>query len=136
MSESQMWEALRPILAPVHPVRVENRVESGTPDVNYLDGWIELKYIKNWPKKPEDPVRIAHFTPQQRTWLTLRNLRGGKAFLLLKVGESEWVLFQGSVAAQMIGGNNRPGLCRDELCRTAVARWMRKPRTQELLKWL
>jgi len=84
---------------------VENPVHPGTPDVNYIEGWIELKQVPEWPANEETPLRIAHFTPQQRVWLMRRCSMGGRAHLLLQVGR-EWLLFTGTVAAKEIGTAN------------------------------
>lgn len=131
--EQAMWEALRPVLLPlkIDPVRVENAaIGSGTPDVNYTEGWIELKYAKRWPARG-GPLRVEHFTPQQRAWLTSRCKAGGKAFLLLKVGESEWLLFNGIVAALYLGHEPR-----ERLYQLVVARWTRLPSQEEMRKCL
>lgn len=97
-----MWPYVRKALRGLDPVRVENSANLGTPDVNYTAGWVELKYISEWPKRPETVVRADHFTPQQRTWLTRRVRSGGRAFMLLRVGV-DWLLFRGDVAATIVG---------------------------------
>jgi len=81
-------------LKPLHGVAVENPAGPGTPDVNYIDGWIELKWLRRWKRNAEtSPVLIDHYTNQQRLWMRRRSLRGGKAYLLLQVGK-EWLLFK------------------------------------------
>lgn len=127
-----MWEALRPLLGGTHAVRIESRTTgSGTPDVNYNHGWVELKYLKQWPVRPATKVRIDHYTKEQRSWAIQRTQAGGKVFLLLKVGPSEWLLFQGAVAAQFLGH-----VCRQDLYTRVLARWLRQPRKAELAAWL
>lgn len=130
MSEAAMWEALRPVIKQLDPVRVENPAGPGTPDVNYVEGWVELKWCEQWPPRG-GPLRIDHFTQQQRVWLTQRRLAGGRAFLLLKVGEHEWLLFDGAVAAKVLGHVEQ-----DKLYRACLARWTRKPKTEEICRWL
>lgn len=132
MSEASMWDAIRPALKQggLDPVRVENPVWPGTPDVNYTGGWVELKWCEQWPPRG-GPLRVDHFTVQQRTWLTQRRHAGGRAFLLLKVGENEWLLFDGAVAAKVLGHVEQ-----DKLYRACLARWTRKPKTEEICKWL
>ena len=102
----------------------------GNPDVNYTLGWIELKYAKEWPKRG-GPLRIPHFTQEQRGWLIRRCAAGGRAYLLLKVGDDEWLLFKGSIAAQVVGH-----YVRDELYQACMARWTRKPKKEEIQTWL
>lgn len=126
MSEAAMWDSLRPVIRSLDPVRVENPIVPGTPDVNYNRGWIELKFAERWPPRG-GPLRVDHFTRQQRTWLTRRRKAGGLAFLLLKVGETEWLLFDGAVAAAMLGH-----VPRERLYEVCSARWTRLPKTKEI----
>jgi hypothetical protein len=121
-----MWEELRTLLRELDPVRIENLVGSGVPDVNYNQGWIELKYMDRWPPRG-GPLRIDHFTPEQRGWLTRRRKKKGKAFVLLKVGLSEWLLFDGLIAALYLGHEPR-----ERLYEIVVARWTRKPSKEEI----
>ena len=103
-SEAAMWQVLRPHLDALglDPVRVENSACPGTPDVNYTGGWIELKHENEWPKRVDTPLRVPHFTPQQRVWLIRRYLKGGRAFMLLRV-KHDWLLFDGVTAAKIVG---------------------------------
>lgn len=103
-----MWAKLRPVLlaAKLDPVRVENPIHPGTPDVNLANGkWIELKCIPGWPVRDLTKVRIAHYTPQQRVFLYRRwKAAPGSTFLLLEVrAERQWLLFDGDVAAKVVG---------------------------------
>lgn len=125
-----MWDALRPLLKGLDPVRVENPMQPGTPDVNTRLGWIELKFAVEWPPRG-GPLRLDHFTKQQRVWLTRRRRAGGNAKLLLKVGESEWLLFDGTVAAVFLGHEPR-----ERLYEIVLARWTRKPTLEELQECL
>lgn len=99
---------MRPFLlaAKLDPVRVENPIHPGTPDVNLCDGmWIELKSIEAWPARETSNVAIRHFTPQQRVWLYRRwKYAPGSTRLLLEVRSvREWLLFDGDVAAKIVG---------------------------------
>ncbi len=98
-SESLMWRKVRPVLFTANPIH------PGTPDVNLCDGrWIELKTIAGWPARADSPVRIPHYTPQQRVWLYRRwKYSPGSTLLLLEVrAERQWLLFDGDVAAKMV----------------------------------
>jgi len=130
MSEGGMWKSIRPVLKPLDPVRIESPIVPGIPDVNYNLGWIELKYMPRWPVKG-GPLRIDHYTKEQRDWAIQRKRAGGKVFLLLKVGRNEWLLFDGVVAALSIGKLNR-----EQLYNAVIARWTRTPRTAEILPCL
>jgi len=94
-------------------VSVENPACPGTPDVNFIDGWVELKYSKNWPVKEETQVRIEHFTQQQRVWLMRRWHNQGACWLCLQVSKTkDWLVFTGEVACKKVG---RPGVTRHDL---------------------
>jgi len=129
--EQSMWRSLRPRMLPLDPHRIENSTEKGTPDVNYAHGWIELKYCKTWPKRAATPLRIVHFTKEQRAWLERREIAGGLSWVLLKVGESEWLLFRGGVAAFELGNVNK-----ERLYHLCTARWTRLPNKEELISCL
>jgi hypothetical protein len=90
---------------------VENPAYPGTPDVQHLYGWIELKWLEKWPAREDTTVRLPHFSPQQRCWLARRfkaceKLKTdiGLAYLLLYVEETkEHLLFDGLTAALKVG---------------------------------
>jgi len=114
--EAAMWKRLRPCLqaARLDPVRVENPIHPGTPDVNLVTGaWLELKSIESFPQRASTIVRIPHFTPQQRVWLLRRWLSGGATYLVLQVVEPDfWYVFDGYVAAKTVGRAPREVLTR------------------------
>ena len=92
--------------AKLDPVRIENPIHPGTPDVNLASGeWLELKSIAAWPDREGNLVIIKHFTPQQRTWLYRRwKYAPNTTYLLLEVRSvRQWLLFDGDVAAQIVG---------------------------------
>lgn len=88
------------------PVSVENPACPGTPDVNYVNGWVELKELSSWPAHAETNVAIDHFTPQQRVWLVRRAMAHGRIFLILKV-KHEWLCYWGNTAANIVGRANQ-----------------------------
>lgn len=110
MSEATMRANVLDTLRELDALAVENPIRPGTPDVNYVEGWIELKWLRRWPKVKEGvAVKIDHYTPQQRRWLARRHRKGGAAFLLLQVGR-DWLLFRGDVAAEHVGRCSRARL--------------------------
>ena len=106
-AESLQWRKVRPFLlaAKLDPVRVENPIHPGTPDINLIGGWVELKTIADWPARDHLMLRIPHFTPQQRVFLFRRwKYAPGTTHLLLEVRASkQWLLFDGDVAARIVG---------------------------------
>lgn len=140
MSEKTMWGHLRKRVFlssdhDWHAERVENRCCLGMPDVNWAcsippepqlgipnvraEGWIELKELKAWPKRPETVVHIEHYTQDQRIWARTRAMAGGNVTLLLKV-KREWLLFDGTRASHVVG------LCdKQTLFRNASAFWFK-----------
>ncbi len=110
MSESTQRAKVIRLLKPLHAIPVENRVGVfGCPDVNYIEGWIELKWRRAWPKGETTPVTLDHLTRAQRRWLNKRFMAGGNAWLLLQV-QREWLLFTGRDAKDYVGFLTRKGL--------------------------
>ena len=128
--ETSMRGRVTHALRSLDAIAVENGVLPGTPDVEFIGGWVELKSAERWPAKAETPLRMEHFSPEQRAWLRRRCRRGGKAWLLLRVGShaGEWLLFRGDVAADILGTATRAALL------TAAHRhWPATPTDEELL---
>ena len=126
MSEASMWGRVRKALKGLDPVRIESRLEKGVPDVNYIEGWLELKWHRTQPKKQEVLFILKHWTMEQATWHTRRSFSGGKTFVLLKISQ-EWLLFTCSDAAQYL---NKTSL--NELRTKVVGRWVKVLKDQEL----
>lgn len=133
MSEILMSKVVMNILREVglHPVRVENPANPGTPDINYVEGWVELKYAENWPKDKTKPLKIRHFRPEQKVWIRKRRMAHGQVFLLLKVGKMEWLLFEGETAVALLGQVNR-----EQLIDASLKYWYGAPASLELGYWL
>lgn len=111
MAETDLRRAVCKALRSLDAISVENRVYPGTPDVNYAEGWIELKWLRDWPKRPETPVRLEHpLTQEQKIWLTKRWRAGGNAFVLLQV-KRDYLLFTAPIACGFLGLEPRAKLC-------------------------
>jgi hypothetical protein len=96
---------------------VENPVDPGFPDVEYIGGLLELKEVDDWPARADTILRIEHYTQEQRIWHERRAHFGGRIHVLLQV-EREYLLFTGAVAAQHLGR-----VPRATLYDLACARW-------------
>lgn len=103
--ESNLWAVVKEVLNHGHVIRVENDVETGTPDVHgCISGvsfWIELK-VAELPKQSATNISVPHFTQEQRTWLFNHCRAGGNAWLLLQVGGA-YFLLNGVTAAVLVG---------------------------------
>ena len=100
MSESNFWALLRNKLK-LRMYRVENRVMKGMPDVHYIregkSGWIELKYLKAWPKN-----RVSTgLKLNQCLWLKEYNEHEGDCWILLRVGRDYTGLIHGREAKKI-----------------------------------
>jgi hypothetical protein len=131
MKEQHLRKLVVKMLKPLHAVSIENGdTHPGTPDVNYADGWIELKAVDAWPVREDTPLRVPHYTNQQRVWHVRRSKVAGRVHLLITVG-SEWLLFSGRVAAKVLGHTTRNQmliLCQDH--------WSKTPDPKELIECL
>lgn len=125
--ESSMRGRVTHALRKLDAIAVENTVLPGTPDVECLGGWIELKSVDAWPARTCSRLAVPHFSAIQRAWLRRRCRRGGRAFLLLRVG-NEWLLFRGDIAADILGLANR-----SQLLSAAIRHWLKTPSDDELL---
>jgi len=106
-------------LAALDAIAVENPALPGTPDVNYAEGWLELKSLTRWPANRNTPVRVEHWTPEQKVRHLRRSRVGGETYVLIEsVQEKEVLLLEGGVAARILGRVPVP-----ELRAAAVARW-------------
>lgn len=110
---------------------MENPVRPGTPDVNFVEGWIELKYMARWPKIPaERPVLMDHFTPQQRLFAIRRSRARGNIWFLMQVGK-EYLLLTGLTAAEIVGTATK-----QQLIDAAVLYCPKGLDEEALIKWL
>lgn len=81
---------------------VENPVRPGTPDLNYIEGWVELKVLESWPVRAATKIKVPCFTGQQRVWLKRRWDRGGASYFLILI-DKDWLLYDGNMAGSHVG---------------------------------
>jgi len=112
---SNVVEILRAAKLDARPV--ENPVDPGFPDVEYVGGVLELKAADSWPKREATELKLDHYTQEQRIWHERRWFCGGRIHVLLQVNR-EYLLFTGREAAQHLGRQPRRILY--DLC---LARW-------------
>lgn len=88
---------------------VENPIDPGFPDIEYIGGVMELKACAGWPARAATPLRLDHYTQEQRIWHSRRWRKGGTVFVLVQIG-SEFLLFNGQVASDVLGIVNQAEL--------------------------
>jgi len=127
MSEANMRQNLCDRLKKLDAIAVENPARPGTPDINFIGGWIECKWLRAWPKRVGTVVKLDHpLSKGQKIWINRRNRRGGKAWVMLQCGR-EWLLFNGGLACLYLGMRTRA-----ELYSQARAVWKNGLDTEEL----
>lgn len=131
MDESDARLLVIRALRPLNPIYIENAARAGCGDINYVEGWLELKWLASWPKRPETAVALPEFTPQQRVFLVKRCRAGGQARVLLRVGKS-WLLIPGLWAALRLG----KGATKSEIVKAAELYWLRVLDGPELVAFL
>lgn len=95
--EKELWKYLKTIMGHRwHAQRHEDKYAEGIPDVSFgcrtINGWIELKCIAEWPQNKHTVVPVP-ITPIQKQWLFDRRFHAKNIFVLLRVGRSEFLLF-------------------------------------------
>lgn len=110
MAERDMRTELVRMLSPLDGQAVENRANPGCPDVEFIGGWIECKWLRAWPKREDTPVRLDHpLLPTQKVWIRKRACRGGKVWVMLRC-RREWFLLDGLIAVKYLGTATRVSL--------------------------
>lgn len=125
MDESYLRQLIVKLLRPLDAISVENAARYGTPDINYIEGWIELKWKEKWPVRANTPLRVESFTSQQRAWMIRRAQAGGNIHLLLRVGK-EWLLLPPIWSAINLGSTPR-----SDIEAFALSRWKKLPGFEE-----
>jgi hypothetical protein len=108
VKESRVWSTLCRNWGAVRMMRIENSCCLGTPDVCLCAPggrvvFMELKLItEGFPKRATTPVRITHFTQEQRLWLAQWGASGVACWVFVQVVDVGYFLFD-HVVAQDIG---------------------------------
>ena len=93
-------------------MRIENAFYKGVPDVNFLirgiEGWLELKFLKEFPKKENTTVNIPHFTQEQKLWHKERWENHGLTAMLLQVDDYYFLFVSDKIA--LAGHLSKKGL--------------------------
>lgn len=134
MSEAGSRQRLNKALRPLNAVSVETRLEDGIPDVNYVGGWIECKWLRAWPKREGTIVNLPHdLMTHQRAWIRRRARRGGRVHVMIHCGR-EWLLIDGATAAEIIGEATKSELV--EAARETGRYWPNGLKDDEIVEYL
>lgn len=129
MSEKDLRREFCRLIRALDPVPIENILTGntgvGTPDVETVAGWVELKWAKAWPKRATTPLRLPHFTDRQKDWAKRRRAHGEECWLVLQV-KQDWFIFD-SDGMQEVGN-----LTRDQLIEASRAFFDKKPTPEQL----
>lgn len=106
--------------------RIEDLLGKGTSDIVYcvrfLDtdrprmGWVEIKRLREWPKREDTLIKLPHYTTDQAKFLKRWGRAGAGAFLLARI-EDDYLLW-GWKDAETI----QTGLPKSRLLALTVAR--------------
>lgn len=114
-SEKSTWASLKRIVGDRwHATRIEDRLQSGVPDVSWgargVQGWIELKYVPKPPVRLGTPFRIG-LRPEQAVWLQQRGRVGNYCWVLARVQNLQWLLFDWREARILLNPQGYHGMC-------------------------
>ena len=95
-----------------HPSRIESSAGNGVPDIAFgiprLNGFIELKYRDEWPKKATTKVKVP-LRPEQKHWIKNRQEIAGNVWVLFRIAD-DFFLISGTQALE----NMEEGWTKDE----------------------
>ena len=88
----------------------------GIPDVSYIGGWLECKWLRAWPKRAmTHPVKFGHpLSKAQKVWLARHCRRGGVAMCVIQVGR-EWFFYDGIKIGDLWGNMTKPQMIEESL---------------------
>lgn len=80
----------------------EDKYSNGYPDLDYVipderisrvrKGWVEFKYLPEWPKRESTPIRLG-IRPDQRVWIKTRLPFKDTIFICVRI-ENDIYLFE------------------------------------------
>jgi hypothetical protein len=119
VAETNLNGRVMAALKPWDPRRVENAVDPGSPDIEYIGGHIEDKHVRSWPKRADTPLRVPHYVPGQRAWHRRRRLAGGRVHVVIEVA-GEVFVFDAALAAEGLGSWTREEMSKHALLHMPV----------------
>jgi hypothetical protein len=106
----------------------------GIPDVFFIGGVIECKWLRYWPKTADTkPVKFGHpLSKEQQVWLWRREHRGGLALVCAQVQKS-WFFWSGKQIKEEKLWDN---MTRPEMISKALLYYPNGLQTESLLNFL
>ena len=131
--EKTLWKYIKKLIGKEwNASRHEDFCSSGIPDVSFgykgINGWIELKYIPEFPKRKSTKIKIRHLTKNQCVWLSARGRSGDSCWILLQI-EREYFLIKWLYAYHLKDGE----WGREDLKKNSTGHWNRKIDKEEFL---
>lgn len=107
MTESGLWQYIkRGMLGKWHATRIESSAGNGVPDVSYgiksdqncwgVNGFIELKYIKEYPKRKTTKIKVP-LRNEQKLWIKNRSQFTNHVWVCMRI-ENDFYLMRGASA--------------------------------------
>jgi hypothetical protein len=137
MNEAGVWAYVKKGMAGKdwHATRIESSAGNGVPDVCFSTagqhGFIEFKYIKEWPKRKTTLVKLP-LRPEQKLWLETRGRYGGNCWVFVRVEDDFFIVHWNDIDWFC------NGLTREELYSAYVFKgfWSKRVDFDELFKIL
>ena len=97
MNEAGVWQTLRKGMMGTgwHVTRIESSAGNGVPDVSFgipsKNGWVELKYIAEWPKRITTLIKLP-LRPEQKHWIKARGELSGDVWVFIRIENTFYLL--------------------------------------------
>jgi len=110
MNESSVYSYLKSLLVGKTLLsRIESCTGNGVPDVacaiKSAHHWIEVKYLKEWPKRETTLVKLP-LRPEQKLWIATRGELSGNVWVFIRI-EDDFFLLTWKEAIQACNGWTR-----------------------------
>lgn len=137
MKESDLWRYLREGMKGKHfqATRIESSAGNGVPDVAFTiptkHGWIELKYIKEWPKRPTTLVKLP-LRPEQKQWIESRGKLADNVWVICRIADIFYILDHKEAVMLCEGGTRDMW---EVLCTRSWSKRIDFDNLWEILRW-
>lgn len=135
MSESGARSNLIKAMKCFDAVAVESPMTGiGIPDINFTKGWIEVKWMRAWPRGADiNPVKLDHtLSQEQKIWMNRRWRNGGLVLVAVQISRS-WLFYNGG---QILTSNWWDNMSRPEMFRMAEWNCSNGLDKEGLKKWI